>query len=102
MLNYDSRPVAGEPLEVVAKPSLYARTLQTAANVLGGERALARYLRVPLPELFVWMRPGAEPPPLALFLKAVDVILNDLDPGDEKRAQQVRVAAHHKNWDNVT
>ena len=83
------------------KPSLYARTLQSAAGILGGERALARYLRVPLPEIFVWMRPGAEPPPLDVFLKAVDLILNDLEPGEEKRAQQVRVAAHHKSWSDV-
>jgi len=51
-----------------------------------------------MPDLFVWMRPGALPPPEAVFLKAVDLVLNDLNDHDAERAQRVRVAAFHRNW----
>jgi hypothetical protein len=81
--------------------TIYNRTLQKAAEILGSERALARYLRVPLPDLFVWMRPGAVSPPAAVFLKAVDVVLNDYEAADESRAQKVRVAALHNDWKSV-
>ena len=85
----------------MAKQSIYARTLQKAAEILGSERALARYLRVSMPDLFVWMRPGAEPPPVAVFLKAVDLILNDFGDEDAARAQKLRIAAFHENWRDV-
>jgi hypothetical protein len=59
--------------------------------------ALARYLNVPRVDLYAWMRPGAEPPPVAVFLKAVDLVLHDLDMPDAKRAQELRVAAIHED-----
>ena len=71
----------------MARTTIYARTLQ-----------LARYLSVPMPDLFAWMRPGAVPPPTKIFLKAVDLVLNDCDEADESRAQRIRVAAHHNHW----
>jgi hypothetical protein len=77
----------------VPKLSVYNRILQKAADLVGGQRALARYLRVPLPDIYAWMGPGAEPPPMTVFLKAVDLVLNDLDTPDAQRAQNVRVAA---------
>lgn len=77
----------------MAKPSVHNRILSKAAELVGGERALARYLKVPLPELYAWMRPGAAPPPTAVFLKSVDLVLNDLALPDQQRAQKVRVAA---------
>ena len=80
------------------KASIYTRTLQKAAELLGGERALARFLKVPMPDLFAWMRPGAEQPPLPVFLKAVDLVMNEIDDKDAERAQKLRVAAHHKDW----
>jgi hypothetical protein len=82
----------------VAKTTIYARTLQKAAEIVGGQRALARYLSVPMPDLFAWMRPGAVPPPTRIFLKAVDLVLNDCDEAEESRAQRIRVAAHHNHW----
>jgi hypothetical protein len=82
----------------VAKPSIYTRTLQKAAERLGGERALARYLKVSMPDLFAWMRPGSTPPPSAVFLRAVDVVLDDLETAEQERAQKVRVAAIHQDW----
>jgi hypothetical protein len=81
----------------MAKPSVYSRILRKAADLVGGERALARYLKVPRAEIYAWMRPGASPPPTALFLDAVDLVLNDLDIPDEQRAQSVRVAVIHED-----
>ena len=78
-------------------PSIYNRPLQKAADHVGGQRALARYLKVPLADLYAWMRPGAEPPPSAVFLKAVDLVLNDLTLVDAQRAQKVRVAVIHED-----
>jgi hypothetical protein len=83
--------------DAVPKPSIYNRTLEKAADNVGGQRALARYLKVPLADLYAWMRPGAEPPPPAVFLKAVDVVLHDLELPDAQRAQKVRIAAIHED-----
>ncbi|MFL6573010.1 MAG: hypothetical protein ACJ8G4_14735 [Burkholderiales bacterium] len=51
-----------------------------------------------MPDLFVWMRPGAISPPENVFLKAVDLVMNDLSDRDAERAQKVRVAAIHMDW----
>lgn len=80
----------------MVKASVYNRILRKAADIVGGERALARYLKVPQAEIYAWMRPGASPPPAAVFLNAVDLVLNDLDISDEQRAQAVRVAVIHE------
>ena len=82
----------------MTKTTIYNRTLQRAAQILGGERALARYLHVPMPDLHAWMRPGSLPPPAKVFLKVVDLVLNDLNEADERRAQRLRVAAYHNDW----
>lgn len=79
------------------KPSVYNRILHKAAEIVGGARALARYLKVPQAEVYAWMRPGASPPPAAVFLNAVDLVLNDLAVPDEQRAQSVRVAVIHED-----
>jgi hypothetical protein len=73
--------------------STTARALQMAADRLGGLRSLARFLKVPLADLYAWMRPGAEPPPMGVFLKVVDLLLNGLSDEDAERAQRLRVAA---------
>lgn len=56
--------------------SVYSRTLQKAAELAGGHKKLARYLRVPLGELEKWIA-GQGAPPLATFLKAVDLVLDE-------------------------
>jgi hypothetical protein len=67
--------------------SVYARTFQKAAQLAGGHKKLARHLRVPLAELEKWIA-GKEAPPVATFLKAVDLVLEETappsgsDPGD--------------------
>ena len=56
--------------------TVYFRTLQKAADLLGGRKKLARYLRVPLGELESWMS-GNQVPPIGVFLKAVDLVLDE-------------------------
>lgn len=53
-----------------------SRTLQKAAELVGGQKALARRLRVPLAELQKWLA-GDGRPPMATFLKAVDLVLDE-------------------------
>ena len=78
--------------------SVYSRTLQKAAEAAGGQKKLARVLRVPLAELEKWIADKGEPP-MAIFLKAVDLVLDETgssgagEPGDPPapRESQARV-----------
>ena len=54
--------------------SVYSRTLQKAAELLGSRQKLARHLRVPLAELEKWIA-GTALPPTGTFLNAVDVVI---------------------------
>jgi hypothetical protein len=83
--------------DTVPQPSVYNRILDKAADLLGGQRPLARYLEAPLPDVYAWMRPGAEPPPTPVFLKAVDLVLEDLEIPEAQRAQKLRIAAIHED-----
>jgi hypothetical protein len=59
---------------------------QTAAAILGGPRSLRDYLRQPSARVIAWMSGGEEPPD-AVFLRALEVVLDDLDqqePGARK------------------
>jgi hypothetical protein len=56
--------------------SVYSRTLQKAADLLGGRKKLARVLRVPAKDLETWIADEAKPP-LNVFLRAVDLILDE-------------------------
>jgi hypothetical protein len=81
----------------MSKPTLEMRVLQRGAELLGSERALARYLRVPMPDLFLWLK-GAERPTRATFLAAVDLLMERGDttalegmvdsPADETAQQE--------------
>ena len=55
---------------------VYARTLQKAAELSGGQKQLARTLRVPLAELEKWIA-GEDTPPMSVFLKAIDFVLDE-------------------------
>ena len=55
--------------------TLYRRTLSCALKVAGSERLLARRLRVPLDDLRSWLA-GRETPPKAVFLAAVDILVD--------------------------
>jgi len=67
--------------------SVYSRTLQKAAEAAGSQKKLAHLLRVPLVDLEKWIA-GKDEPPMAVFLKAVDLVLDDTtspgvsEPGD--------------------
>ena len=81
----------------MSKPTLEMRVLQRGAELLGSERALARYLRVPMPDLFLWLK-GTERPTRATFLAAVDLLMERGDtsalesmiepPADETSQQE--------------
>ena len=65
---------------------VYRRTMQKAAQLLGGSKALARRLRVPLGDLEKWIA-GKDVPPMPTFLRAVDIVLEETsasgsEPGD--------------------
>ena len=56
--------------------SVYSRTLQKAAELLGGRQKLARVLRVPIKDLEAWIADEAKPP-LNVFLRVVDLIIDE-------------------------
>lgn len=62
-------------LPVFERPvaELYVRTLHRAAQIVGGEQALALRLKVTPSHLALWLQ-GIEKPPEHIFLKAVDVV----------------------------
>jgi hypothetical protein len=74
--------------QLLMNTSVYGRTLQKAAELAGGHKKLARYLRVPLSDLEKWIA-GTGKPPIGTFLKAVDLVLDETpspsgtsEPGD--------------------
>ena len=56
-----------------------ARTLRRAAEVAGGPAQLRKYLRVSALCLAAWMS-GADTAPTDVFLKAVDLIMEETAP----------------------
>ena len=53
--------------------SVRSRTLAKAAQIVGGPEALRKRLNVSALLLGVWLA-GTEPPPTEVFLKAVDIV----------------------------
>lgn len=60
-------------------PKVYARTFQKAAELAGGARKLANELHVPVADLEKWLA-GEAQPPLTVFLKAIDYVLDETAP----------------------
>ena len=60
--------------------TIHSRALRRAADILGGTSALRDYLQVPSSQLSRWLD-AAEQPPAGIFLKAVDVIVDQSLPG---------------------
>jgi hypothetical protein len=60
---------------------LASRTLRIAASLLGGPRRLAHHLGVSAPDVIAWLSGSTEPPREA-FLRALEVILKDLEARD--------------------
>ena len=57
-------------------PTVHARTLRRASDIVGGDAALAAWLHVTPSHLALWLS-GAEAPPMEMFLKAVDVVTDN-------------------------
>ena len=60
-------------------PKVYSRTFRKAAELSGSAKKLARELRVPLADLEKWIA-GAAAPPMHVFLRAVDLVLDETQP----------------------
>ena len=54
-------------------PDVYLKTLQRAAQIVGGEQPLAVHLKVTPSHLALWLR-GLEEPTTEAFLRAVDLV----------------------------
>jgi hypothetical protein len=67
--------------------TVYGRALIRAAELLGGRDKLARVLRVPAAEIDKWIA-GESKPPREVFLRVVDLILDETGPAaDDTDAQ---------------
>ena len=76
--------------------SIYTRIFVKAAEILGGRSQLGRHLQVPGDELAAWIE-GKRIPPRPMFLKAIDIVLEELDvkgsePGDTPPSQDASAA----------
>jgi hypothetical protein len=58
--------------------SVKTKTLQVAARKIGGPRKLRDYLRAPSADVVSWLA-GVTEPPAPVFLRALELILDDLD-----------------------
>ncbi len=61
--------------------SVTVRALRLAARMLGGPAKLRDALKVPSADVADWLA-GAREPPQEVLLKAMDLILDDLDRRD--------------------
>ena len=59
--------------------SVYSRALQKAAELIGGQQKLCRYLHVPAAELQNWID-DKKVPPKGIFLRVVDFIIAETPP----------------------
>jgi len=72
--------------------SVYSRAVQKAAELLGGREKLSKMLQVPGAEIDKWIADQAKPP-REVFLRVVDLILDETGPsGDAGDAQEARPA----------
>lgn len=62
--------------------SIYSRALRKAAQQLGGREKLSRILQVPRTDIDQWIADEAQPP-REVFLRIVDLILDDGAPARE-------------------
>ena len=54
-------------------PTVHARTLRRASDIVGGDAALAAWLHVTPSHLALWLK-GLEEPTTEAFLRAVDLV----------------------------
>lgn len=65
--------------------SVYSRALRKAAELMGSYHKLSRFLQVPSDELQKWIDDKGVPP-VAIFLRVVDYILDESPPPSESEA----------------
>ena len=70
----------------VTAASVYSRALLKAAELLGGRAELARMLQVPGAEIDRWIA-DEEKPPREMFLRVVDIILDETSAGASEPAE---------------
>lgn len=58
--------------------SVKTQTLEAAASIVGGPSKLREALQVPGASLLAWLA-GREEPPKEVFLRALDILLDDVD-----------------------
>ena len=63
-------------------PNVYARTLKSAARLVGGDEELAHRLDVSGSDLAAWAA-GCGVPPIDALLKAVDLLANGVAPSPQ-------------------
>lgn len=68
----------------MGKREVRSQTLAKAADIVGGKDALRRRLNVSALLLAVWMS-GVERPPIDVFLKAVDIVEDEVVASLKKR-----------------
>jgi hypothetical protein len=61
--------------------SVYSRAVRKAAELVGGRDKLARTLKVPREEIDKWLADQGKPP-RDVFLRVVDLIIDDNGVGD--------------------
>jgi hypothetical protein len=66
---------------------VYSRALLRASELVGGRDKLARVLSVPRPEIDKWIA-GEAKPPREVFLRVVDLILDETAPATGSDAQE--------------
>jgi hypothetical protein len=67
-------------------PTVHSRAVLRAAELLGGRDKLARVLRVPKADIDKWIS-GEAKPPREVFLRVVDLILDETSPANGPDAQ---------------
>jgi hypothetical protein len=66
---------------LIVASSVYSRAVRKAAELLGGRENLARILNIPVADVNKWI--GGEKPPREIFLRVVDLIIDETaPPGD--------------------
>ena len=67
--------------------SVYSRALQKAAELVGGREKLAQMLHVPRGDIDRWIADQTKPP-REVFLRIVDLILDETTPADARDPQE--------------
>jgi hypothetical protein len=86
----------------VKPASVYSRAVRKAAEMAGGRDALARTLQVPVDEIGKWIL-GEKKPPRELFLRVVDLLIEDSAgsdaPGEPPAGRDAASGSHAARFD---